>query len=55
MYAGDLARIIKLTIENNITESFNIAYPENQSINDLAEKALGSLKKNIILSIRIQI
>ena len=45
MYAGDLARIIKLTIENNITESFNIAYPENQSINDLAEKALGSLKK----------
>tara|TARA_R100000388_G_C7226536_1_gene152084 strand:- start:83 stop:967 length:885 start_codon:yes stop_codon:yes gene_type:complete len=46
MYAGDLAKIIKLTIENDVTESFNIAYPENQSINDLAEKALGSLDKN---------
>ena len=46
MYAGDLAKVIKLTIENDVTESFNIAYPENQSINDLAEKALGSLKKN---------
>jgi len=46
MYAGDLAKVIKLTIENNVTESFNIAYPENQSINDLAEKALGSLEKN---------
>lgn len=46
MYAGDLAKVIKLTIENDITESFNIAYPENQSINDLAEKALGSLDKN---------
>tara|TARA_R110001592_G_scaffold40088_4_gene131839 strand:+ start:30734 stop:31618 length:885 start_codon:yes stop_codon:yes gene_type:complete len=46
MYAGDLAKVIKLTIENDVTESFNIAYPVNQSINDLAEKALGSLKKN---------
>lgn len=46
MYAGDLAKVIKLTIENDITESFNIAYPENQSINDLTKKALGSLKKN---------
>ena len=46
MYAGDLAKVIKLTIENNVTESFNIAYPENQSINDLAEKALGSLEKS---------
>lgn len=46
MYAGDLAKVIKLTIENDVTESFNIAYPENQSINDLAEKALGSLDKN---------
>jgi GDP-L-fucose synthase len=46
MYAGDLAKVIKLTIENDVTENFNIAYPVNQSINDLAEKALGSLKKN---------
>jgi len=46
MYAGDLARIIKLTIENDITENFNIAYPENQSIHELAEKALASLGKN---------
>ena len=46
MYAGDLARVIKLCIEKDITESFNIAYPKNQSIHELAEKALGSLKKN---------
>ena len=50
MYAGDLARIIKLTIENDITESFNIAYPDNQSINELAEKALASLDKNHYIS-----
>ncbi len=46
MYAGDLASIIKLTIEKDITENFNVAYPENYSIDDLAKKALGSLKEN---------
>ena len=46
MYAGDLASIIKLTIEKDITETFNVAYPENYSIDDLAKKALGSLKEN---------
>jgi nucleoside-diphosphate-sugar epimerase len=40
MYSDDLARIIKLTIDNDVTESFNIGYPENLSINEMAEKAL---------------
>ena len=46
MYAGDLAKIIKEMVDKNIFDNFNIAYPENYSINELAEKALGSLKKN---------
>jgi GDP-L-fucose synthase len=46
MYAGDLARIIKEMIDKNIYENFNIAYPKNQSIHELAENALGSLNKN---------
>lgn len=46
MYAGDLAKILKLVIDNDITESFNIAHPTNYSINELAQKALGSLNKN---------
>tara|TARA_R110000824_G_scaffold103641_1_gene246222 strand:- start:1165 stop:2055 length:891 start_codon:yes stop_codon:yes gene_type:complete len=50
MYAGDLARIIKLTIEKDVTESFNIAYPKNQSINELAEKALASLDKKYYIN-----
>ena len=40
MYAGDLAKIIKLVIENDITESFNVAPNFNYSINDMAEMAL---------------
>ena len=46
MYAGDLSRIIKEMIDKNIYENFNIAYPKNQSINELAKEALGSLNKN---------
>ena len=42
MYAGDLASIIKLTIEKDITENFNVAYPENHSINDLAKWTTGT-------------
>ena len=46
MYAGDLARVIKKIIDRNIYENFNIAYPINYSINELAQKALGILNKN---------
>ena len=40
MYAGDLADIIKLVIDNNITESFNVAPNFNYSIDDIAKMAL---------------
>ena len=49
MYAGDLARIIKEVIDKDITESFNVACPENYSIHELATKALGSLGKNLYI------
>ena len=40
MYAGDFAEIIKQTIENNITDSFNVSTEENFSIRQMAEIAL---------------
>lgn len=40
MYAGDLARIIQICIERDITESFNAAVTENLSIKDIANIAL---------------
>jgi len=52
MYAGDLAKIIKKVIDNNITESFNVAPDFNYSINEMAEMALEVTNKkyNIIYS-----
>lgn len=49
MYAGDLARVIKEVIDQDITESFNVACPENYSIHELATKTLGSLNKNLYI------
>ena len=40
MYAGDFAEIIKQTIENNITDSFNVATEENLSIKQMVEIAI---------------
>ena len=40
MYAGDLAAIIKLVIDNNITENFNVAPNFNYSIDEMAKIAL---------------
>ena len=43
MYAKDLALVIKEVIDNNITDSFNVATPENLSINDMAKISLKEL------------
>jgi GDP-L-fucose synthase len=40
MYAGDLAKVIQLCVENDITESFNVAVSQNLSIKETAEIAL---------------
>ncbi len=40
MYAGDLARVIKTVIENEIDDSFIVATAENRTIREIAEIAL---------------
>jgi len=47
MHAGDLARTIKIVIENDITDSFNVATPEENTIEDMANITLNALNKNI--------
>ena len=47
MYAGDLARIIKEVINNDITDSFNVAPSENLSIDEMANISLNILNKNL--------
>ena len=42
MHASDLARVIKYCLENNITDSFNIATDENYSIEEIAKIALSA-------------
>lgn len=42
LHASDLANIIKLVIDNDITENFNVATYENYSIKEIAEIALKS-------------
>jgi GDP-L-fucose synthase len=42
LHANDLAKIIKLVIDNDITESFNVATYENYSIKEIANIALKS-------------
>ncbi len=51
MFAEDLARVIKICIENDISESFNVAPNENRSIREIAEialKACGSENLEIV-------
>lgn len=43
MYAKDFAEIIKLVIDNDITESFNVAPDYNYSIKKMAEIAINSI------------
>lgn len=45
-YAGDIAEIIKLMVEQNITKSFNISNPETYSIGELAQITLQALGKS---------
>ena len=40
LYGGDLARVIKFCIENDVTKSFNVASDDNLSIRRIAEIAL---------------
>jgi len=47
MYAGDLAKIIKEVINNDITNSFNVATSENLSIDKMANISLNVLNKNL--------
>jgi len=47
MHASDLARTIKIVIENDITDSFNVATPEENTIEDMANITLNALNKNI--------
>jgi GDP-L-fucose synthase len=52
-YAGDVADIIKIMVNNNVNKSFNVSNPETYSINELADIALKTLNKshwNIIYS-----
>lgn len=46
MYASDLADIIKLVINNDITENFNVAPDFNYSINEMAKIALEVTEKD---------
>ena len=47
MHASDLARTIKLVIERDITESFNVATPEENTIKDMATITLDALNKKM--------
>lgn len=49
MYAKDFAEVIKYTIDNNITESFNVAPDYNYSIDEMARIAIEGI--NPILEI----
>ena len=45
-YAGDIAEVIKLMIEQDTYQSFNISNPETYSIGELAQIALSVLEKS---------
>ncbi len=47
MYAGDLAKVIKEIINQDITDSFNVAPPDNLSIDHMTKISLEVLNKNL--------
>jgi nucleoside-diphosphate-sugar epimerase len=52
MYSSDLARVIKYCIDNDITDSFNVAPMENLSIKEIAEIALDVINPKYVKYIR---
>ena len=51
MYGGDLARVIKYIIDNDIVDNFNVAPEEVYSINEIAEIAKKACKKeNLVVN-----
>lgn len=55
MYGGDLAKVIKLCIDNNITDSFNVANKENYSIKEISDIALDVIGPGSIESINFDV
>ena len=49
MYANDLARVIKEVVDNDIVESFNVAPNFNYTIDEMVNKTLNVLNKNLIV------
>jgi GDP-L-fucose synthase len=49
MYGGDLARVIKYMIDNNIVDNFNVSPKEVYSINEIAEIGKKACKKDKIV------
>ena len=47
MHASDLARAIKIMVEHDITESFNVATTEENSISDMATITLKALDSDL--------
>ena len=47
IYADDLARVIKICIDRDITDSFNVAASESYSINHIAEMAMETVNKRL--------
>jgi len=48
MYAEDLAKVIKICLDRNIYENFNVATNENLTIKEIAEIAISSIGENKI-------
>tara|TARA_R110000868_G_scaffold393882_1_gene665011 strand:- start:94 stop:660 length:567 start_codon:yes stop_codon:yes gene_type:complete len=46
MYSHDLARVIKQCIDDDITDSFNVATKENLSIKEITEIVLDAIQPN---------
>jgi nucleoside-diphosphate-sugar epimerase len=46
MYADDLSNIIKLCIDNDITDNFNVANDEVYTINEMTKIALNATNSN---------
>ena len=48
MYGGDLAKVIKYMIDNDVVDNFNVAPSEVHSIREIAEIAKSAIKKKDI-------